>query len=307
MRSPLAYSARPGPLGDASALAATVYLLSFAVVAFAFSDPIVLTGTGIAIAVAGSAAGASRALVLAVRWGAALAILIIAVNAIASQRGDTILIRGWDVPVLGQIDVSAEAIAEGAVLALRIVVVMMVFFVHTASVDPDRMLRLLRPVARHSAMTAALIARMVPLAAADYARLGEAARLRGPAAAPVGRGALARRLVAGSLDRAVDVAATLELRGYAKGAPRSPGADRPSRYSAGFLASGLAVAAAAIACRAAGVGDFEAYPTIALDAGVSTLALAAALPLLAAAPFARLASPGRLGGGLRLRRAAARG
>jgi energy-coupling factor transport system permease protein len=307
MRSALAYSARPGPLGDASALAATVYLLSFAVVAFAFSDPIVLAGTGVAVGVAGCAAGATRALVLALRWGAALAILIIAVNAIASQRGDTILIRGWDLPVLGQVDVSAEAIAEGAVLALRIVVVMMVFFVHTASVDPDRMLRLLRPVARHSAMTAALIARMVPLAAADYGRLGEAARLRGPAAAPVGRGALARRLVAGSLDRAVDVAATLELRGYARGAPRAPGPDRPSRYSAGFLACGLAVAATAIVCRAVGVGEFEAYPTISLDSDVSTLALAAALPLVAAAPFARLASPGLLGGGLRLRRAAARG
>jgi energy-coupling factor transport system permease protein len=185
--------------------------------------------------------------------------------------------------------------------------VMMVFFVHTASVDPDRMLRLLRPVARHSAMTAALIARMVPLAAADYGRLGEAARLRGPAAAPVGRGALARRLVAGSLDRAVDVAATLELRGYARGAPRSAGSDRPSRHSASFLACGLAVIAAAVVCRAMGVGEFDAYPTVSLDSDASTLVLAAVLPLLAAAPFARLASPGRLGGGVRLRRAATNG
>jgi energy-coupling factor transport system permease protein len=307
MRSALAYSARPGPLGEASALAATVYLLSFAVAAFAFSNPIVLAATGVAVGIAGRAAGATRALVLALRWGAALAILIIAVNAIASQRGDTILVRGWDLPVLGQIDISAEAIAEGAVLALRIVVVMMVFFVHTASVDPDRMLRLLRPVARHSAMTATLIARMVPLAAADYGRLGEAARLRGPAAAPVGRGALARRLVAGSLDRAVDVAATLELRGYARGAPRSAGPDRPSRHSASFLACGLAVIAVAVVCRAAGVGDFEAYPTIAVDSAPSTLALAAVLPLLAVAPFARVAMPARLGGAGRPRRVGAGG
>ena len=82
-------------------------------------------------------------------------------------------------------------------LALRILVVLMAFSVHSACVDPDRVLRLLRPLARRSALTATLIARLVPLAAADHARLGEAAALRGPAAAPVGRAALARRLVAG--------------------------------------------------------------------------------------------------------------
>ena len=287
MRSALAYSPRPGPLVDASALAATAYLASFALVAFVYSNPIVLAAAGLAVAVAGVASGATRALALALRWGAALAILIVIVNAIASQRGDTILVRGWDLPVLGQVDVSAEAIAEGAVLALRIVVVMMAFFVHTARVDPDRMVRLVRPVARHSAMTATLLARLVPLAATDYARLGDAARLRGPAAEPVGRGAIARRLVSGSLDRSVDVAATLELRGYARGAPRSPGPARPSRYSARFALCGLAVGAISIGARAAGVGDFEAYPTITIDADPETLGLAATLPALAALPFAR--------------------
>jgi energy-coupling factor transport system permease protein len=285
MRSALAYSPRPGPLVDASALAATVYLGSFALVAFVFSNPIVLAGAGAAVAVAGVAAGATRALLLALRWGAALAVVIVAVNAVASQRGDTILVRGWDLPVLGQIDVSAEAIVEGGVLALRIVIVMMAFFVHTARVDPDRMVRLLRPVARHSAMTATLLARLVPLAAADYARLGDAALLRGPAAEPVGRGAIVRRLVAGSLDRSVDVAATLELRGYARGAPRSRGPGRRSRYSARFAVCGLAVAVAATAGRLAGLGAFEAYPTLTIDTDAATLALAAAMPLIAAVPF----------------------
>jgi energy-coupling factor transport system permease protein len=294
MRSALAYSPRPGPLVDASALATTAYLASFALVAFVFSNPIVLAGAGVAVAVAGVASGATRPLLVALRWGAALAIVIVAVNAIASQRGDTILVRGWNLPVLGQIDISGEAIAEGAVLALRIVVVMMAFFVHTARVDPDRMMRLVRPVARHSAMTAALLARLVPLAAADYARLGEAALLRGPGAEPVGRGAIARRLVAGSLERSVDVAATLELRGYARGAPRSPGPGRRSRYSARFALCGMAVAVGAGAARAAGVGGFDAYPVVSMASDPATWILAAALPLLAAVPFIRRSPTGRL-------------
>ncbi len=285
MRSPIAYAPRPGPLPAASAAAATAYLGSIALIAFMYSNPIVLAGAGAAAAVAGLLAGAHRAVAAAARWGLMLGVLIVAVNAIASQRGDTILLRGGEVPVLGQIDVSGEALVEGAVLALRIGVVLCAFAVHSACVDPDRLLRLLRPLARHSALTATLITRLVPLAAADHARLRDAQGLRGPGAAPVGRGALTRRLVAGSLDRAVDVAAGLELRGYARGAPRGTGPRRRSRHSWRFAAAGAAIATLGIGARLAGVGDFEAYPTVALDADPATLAMAAALPLLVAAPY----------------------
>jgi energy-coupling factor transport system permease protein len=286
VRSAFAYTPRGGPLDDADALAATVFLGSFAFVAFAYSNPIVLGGAAVAVTVAGLAAGANRALAVAVRWGLWLGLVFVVVNAITAQRGDTILFRGFDAPVLGQIDVSGEALVEGGVLALRVVVVLMAFAVQSASVDPNRLLRLLRPVARHSALTATLITRMVPLAAADHARLREAAALRGPAAAPVGRAVMARRLVAGSLDRAIDVAATLELRGYAHGAPRSAGTVRRSRYSWRFLTTGLAVIALAVVTRVAGIGGFDPYPLVSIDADAATWALALALPTLAALPFA---------------------
>ena len=48
--------------GDASALAATVYLGSFVVAAFAYSNPIVLAGAGAGTVVAGVGAKATRAL-----------------------------------------------------------------------------------------------------------------------------------------------------------------------------------------------------------------------------------------------------
>lgn len=288
MRSPIAYSPRPGPLGEASALAASVYLGSIAVVAFVCSNPIVLAGAGAAVVVAGIGAGAGRALAASARWAATLGVLIVAVNGIASQRGETILVRGWDLPLLGQVDVSGEALAEGAVLALRIGVVLGAFAVHSARVDPDRLMRLVRPFARHSALTAALITRLVPLAAADHARLRDAIALRGPGAAPGGRAALARRLLAGSLDRAVEVAASLELRGYARGAPRAGRRPRASRHSWRFAAAGVAIAALGIGGRLAETGEFDAYPVTVVAADPATLAVAAALPVLAALPFAGL-------------------
>ena len=174
-------------------------------------------------------------------------------------------------------------------LALRIVVVLMAFAVHSACVDPDRVLRLLRPLARRSALTATLIARLVPLAAADYA----AARRGGRPARPGrrarrARGALARRLVAGSLDRAVDVAATLELRGYALGPPRSARGARALAPRRRFLAVGLAIAAAGLVGRAAGVGSFDAYPVDRRWTRTPRrLVLAASIPLLGGVPVRR--------------------
>jgi energy-coupling factor transport system permease protein len=292
VRSPLAYRRPSGPLADVGALAATAYFGSFALVAATFANPIVLAGAAGGVVVAGMAAGAGRALAVAARYGLALGVVFVAVNAIASQRGETILLRLGEVPVLGRIDVSAEALCEGAILAGRVLIVMMACAVLSATVDPDRLLRLLRPVARRSALTASLITRLVPLAARDYARLSEAVALRGPAAAPVGRPAMVRRLVAGSLDRAVDVAATLELRGYARGAPGRSGARPPGRHSASFGAAGLAICAIALLAALRGVGGAEVYPGVQIDADAASLALAAAMPLLAAAPLL-LARPAR--------------
>ena len=287
MRTALAYRPRLGRLQGAAIPAAVAYLMSFVVLAFTYWSPIVLVAIGGGVIVAGLAAGARSALWASLRWGLGLAVVIVAVNGLVTHRGETVLIRGFEVPVLGAADVTLEALAEGAVLALRILVVLMAFAVYSACVDPDRVLRLLRPLARRSALTATLIARLVPLAAADHVRLRDAAALRGPGAAPVGRAALARRLVAGSLDRAVDAAATLELRGYGRpGGRAGVGPVRRSRHDARFAAAGIAIAAGGIGARLLGAGGFDAYPSIAIDADAATLALAAAILALAGAPFA---------------------
>jgi energy-coupling factor transport system permease protein len=285
MTSALAYAPRATPLGRAAAGAAAIHLWSFAAIAFVVANPIVLAGCALAVVIAGIAAGARAALALAARWGAMLGVVIVAVNALASQRGDSILVRGPEAPVLGTLDITAEALAEGGVLALRIAIVFAAFAVHTTCVDPDRLLRLARPLARHSALTATLIARLAPLAAADHARVSEAAALRGPGAAPVGRVAQVHRLVAGSLDRAVDVAATLELRGYTGAAPDRAARRPRAPGDLAFALSGLGALVLVVAARLVGAGGYESYPRITLEAGAATLVLAAALPAAALFPL----------------------
>jgi energy-coupling factor transport system permease protein len=285
MRVALAYAPRRGPLGSARPGVAALYLFPLAVIAFAFSNPLLLAAAGAGALVGAAGSGAMRASLGPLRFGLALAVMIVVVNVVVSQRGDTILLRGWELPLLGQVNVSGEALVEGLVLALRILVALVIFAVWSACVDPDRILKALRPLAGRSALTATLISRLVPLAAADAQRFARAAELRGPAAAPVGRAALARRLIAGSLDRSVDVAATLELRGYALGSRFARERPRRADGELPLALSGAGLLAATLAAALAGAGGFEAYPTVAIELDAATLAFAVAIPLLSAIPF----------------------
>jgi energy-coupling factor transport system permease protein len=285
VRPALAYRPGRSPLHRARPVAALAFLGSFLVVAAIYPSPLVLVSSGVAVALVGIESGARRAVAASLHLAIPLVLFMVVVNALVSHRGDTVLIRGWELPVLGNTDVTLESLAEGAKIGLLVVVVIVTFAVYSACVDPDRVLRLLRPVARGSAMTAGLVTRMVPMALADSARLNEAASLRGPAAEPVGRAALARRVVEGSLDRAVDVAATLELRGHSL-PTRSQLRRERSLDDGPLLWAAAAIVAVAGAARIAGAGGFETYPTIELDAGPATLGLCLALIALALVPFA---------------------
>jgi energy-coupling factor transport system permease protein len=297
MRSPLAYRPSNGALQSASAAAALVYLAGFVVAAFLYSSPIVLAAAGAGAVLAGLVAGARRAVVASLRLGLVLALTIVLVNGLVTDRGETVLARLGHWPVLGQVNVTAEALAAGAVIGLRVLVAMVALGVYSACVDPDKVLRLLRPLAARSALTATLISRMVPLAAADAGRLREASLLRGPGAAPLGRAALVRRLLAGSLDRAVDVAATLELRGYGLGAGRAERRRTPSRFDRRFLLCGAVVLMVCVAAKAAGADQFRSYPTVAVGAGPWLPAVCAVLVLAGLAPLRRRRRPGSRTGG----------
>jgi energy-coupling factor transport system permease protein len=302
MRSAFAYTPRSGPLQAASPGAAVAYLGAFVVVSFLYSSPLVLFAVGLAALLAGYSAGAGGAVRVALRMSLTLALLIVVVNALVVDRGETVLLRLGEWPLLGQVDVTAEALLSGAVIGLRAAATMVAFGVYSACVDPDRVLRALRPVAGRSALTAALISRLVPVAAADATRLRDAARLRGPAAAPLGRAALARRLLAGSLDRAVDVAATLELRGYSLASPDAARVGvlarlaplglgrarvRRSRYDRRFYAVGLVVLLAAIGAKAIGADGFSVYPTVDWGVGAPTVVLSGLVVLAGLAPRRR--------------------
>jgi energy-coupling factor transport system permease protein len=284
------YRSRPSALHAARASVGAGFCCAFALVGALYRNPLILSGAIAGILLAGAAAGVGREVGRSLRLAVPFALLVALVNALVYQQGETLLLRG-DTFLGRRWDVTLEATVEGLMNGMRIVVLVAALGgLMSAAVDPDELLKALRRISYRSALTASLATRLVPVLARDAARMGDAARCRPH---PPGRLAVVRAALAGALDRAVDVAAALEVRGYSL-AGRPARHRRPvSRHDLRVGAAALAIAALAIGGVAAGVGHVEAYPTLDVAAGPAELALASALVLLGGAPL--LGRAARLG------------
>jgi energy-coupling factor transport system permease protein len=279
----LSYRRRASPLQAARAGAGCAYCLALALAALILSNPVALGAVTIAVAGAGIAAGVGRELRRAALFAVPLAIMIAAVNALVTRNGLTVIWRLGDLPLLGHTDLTLQATTYGAILGLRAVALILCGALYTAAIDPDQVMALFRRFSFRSALTATIATRMVPVLARDSRRLADAQRCR--PGRPPSRVALMRAATAGVMDRALDVAATLEVRGYGT-ARRPPGRRQPySRHDLAFYASALAVVAVALTARIAALASFRAYPSLHIAAGAGVGALACGLVACALVPF----------------------
>jgi energy-coupling factor transport system permease protein len=286
--SPFFYRRLPSPLHTARAGVGALWAAALSVAALVLYHPLVLLALLLAVLCAGAGAGVGRALARSLRTAAIVSVPIVVVNVLVSREGLTVFARLGDLGPFGQGNLTVEALVYGAVIALKVTLIMLVTTLASLAIDPDELLRILRRLSFRSALTASLATRMLPLLAADAQRVAEAQRTR-PEGSPRGargRVALLRALVGGSLDRAMDVAATLELRGFAS-AHRAPRTSRPwSRHDTAFLLSAAAVLALSVFGRLAGAVSFDAYPELHATVSAGTIVLSAGLVAAVLLPFA---------------------
>jgi energy-coupling factor transport system permease protein len=119
---------------------------------------------------------------------------------------------GPTIPVLGRLDVTTEELRNGLFQALRLVAVGLAFAVYALLVDHDRLLAS-AGWARRSTLAVALATRIVPVLERDARELQLSLRGRG-----VELGAMRRLspLLAGSLERGLNLAEAMEARGYGR-------------------------------------------------------------------------------------------
>ena len=280
----MTYRRRPSPLHAARAAVGGAYCLALGAVALSTEHPLVLAAALAAVVGSSLLAGLGRDLARLTRFAIPFALVVALINPLVTREGLTVIVRGPDLPWPGPLDITLEATAYGGVLGLRALVVFLTFGLYALAVDPDEVLRIFRRISFRSALTATIATRMVPVLARDARRLADAQRCRPGAQVP--RLAVVRAVATGALDRAVDVAATLEVRGYGA-ARRPPRGRRPwSRHDLAFASSAAALVAIAVATPAAGLAPFAPYPRLEAAAGVGEWSLAGAILLCALLPFA---------------------
>ena len=180
-----------------------------------------------------------RRLYLVGAIGSGLAVVL--VTPFVETIGSHSLWTGPTVPVLGQLDVTSEELRNGIFQGLRLTAVALAFAAYALLLDHDRLVQS-AGFARRSVLAIALATRLVPTLERDAAGLVEALRGRGVEVTGVrGRARLLSPLLAGSLERSLNLAEAMEARGYGR-----PGRTRVAQPAWTLDEKGALVLAAAL-------------------------------------------------------------
>jgi energy-coupling factor transporter transmembrane protein EcfT len=159
----------------------------------------------------------SRRLYVAAALTSGLGVLVL--SPLLQSLGYHVIWSGPTVPVLGVLDVTWEELREAALNGLRLAALGLAFAAYALRLDHDALVAA-ASFARRSALAVALATRLVPTLERDAASLAEAVRGRGVAVEGVrGHARLLSPVVAGSLERANNLAEAMEARGFGHSAP----------------------------------------------------------------------------------------
>jgi energy-coupling factor transport system permease protein len=201
-----------------SAVPASALLAALMVAALLTGSSFVVAGICAVLLIAAMRAPADR------RWPYLVgtltsALLVVVVTPFVEVIGSHPLWSGPTIPVLGRLDVTREELANGLFQGLRLAAVGLAFAVYALRVDHDRLLAG-AGWARRSTVAVALATRLLPVLERDARDLRVALRGRHAELGPVRQ---LSPLLAGSLERGLDVAEAMEARGYGRpGRTRAP-------------------------------------------------------------------------------------
>lgn len=279
------YARRASPLHAARPVVGVAWCGALVAAALVVDHPLLLGALLFAVVGAGLAARVGDRLARTARIAVPIGLMWLLVEPLVLRDGLTVIARLGELPPFGRLDVTLEATVAGAIFGLRAIVVILAFGLYSAAVDPDELLRLFRRRGLRSALTVTVATRMVGVLERDARRMADGQRCRGTS--EPSRLALVRTVAGGALERALDVSAALELRGYGAG-PAGAGGQRAggwSRHDLAFAASAAAIVALIVLGETSGAAAFAWNPRLEAAGLVASGPLAAALLIVALVPF----------------------
>ena len=267
------------------------------VLSLIFSHPIYILILFLSIIPLVKLAGVGREWASTLKLALWLGLSIIVINALFSYHGDHVLLAApFRLPAVGQPVITLEAIVFGAVMALKLVVIISVFTLINLTVHPDDIMAVLLKMRLpyKSVLVTSLSTRFVPCLVEDIGRISDGYRARGVQLDTgswfkkiKNRAKITTALLANSLDRSVQIAEAMEARAFGSGQKRVFYKEiNISKIDAAALGVGLLPLAAGITVRVLGYGDYQYYPRLSsIGSGgwvipvIILLLLAAVVPL----------------------------
>ncbi|KJS10330.1 MAG: hypothetical protein VR67_18665 [Peptococcaceae bacterium BRH_c8a] len=220
--------------------------------------------------------------------------MIILINPLFSRLGSTILFSLPDLPVLGQIAFTLEALLYGVNMGLRLLVVVTTFFLYNQAINPDRAFALFARLAPRTAMLVALTTRLIPHLANQLKSIKEVQQTRGVAFDQPGLikkissyYPLLKVIMLSALENALNIAEAIHSRGYGSGPRSYYGGARMQVRDLLVLAASIAALVLGVTLLALGWAQYRFYPQLDLlfaapqqVLGLTGLVIAAALPAL---------------------------
>ncbi len=202
-----------------------------------------------------------------------LCLLIIVINALASNRGSHVLYQvPFAIPLIGAPKITLEAILCGIGNSLRLLAIVSAFTILTFTIHPDDLMLVLMKakLPYKSVLVTSLSTKFVPALIGDAQCIADVQRSRGLEFDKGSRiqkvknhMAIAIPLLSNSLDRAVQVAEAMESRAFGSGKNRTFYKELTmSRLDVVTLAFAFSPAVVGIGMRCLGQGGYEYYPVL---------------------------------------------
>jgi energy-coupling factor transport system permease protein len=204
--------------------AALLYLVAVVFLSLLFAHPFFLLALFVAVGTIILSCGLVHEWVNYLKVGCGFLFVIMMVNVLFVRAGSTVLFWGPAFPGLGRMRITLEALCYGAGMGLRLLVIISAFCLLMYVVHPDGLIQLLGGRSYKTALALGLSLRLFPLMRADFLRITEVQQCRGVNYRGKKLGERIRKIVPAinvlllsSLERAFQLAESLQVRGYGLG------------------------------------------------------------------------------------------
>ncbi len=244
------------------------------ILSLVFANPFCILAIFIPLVLVIRAAGIWREWVSMLKPTLWLGLSIIVINALVSYNGEHVLASApFTLSVIGRPIITLEAIAYGAVMALKLIVIISAFTFINLTVHPDDIMSVFLQMKfpSKSVLVTSLSTRFIPCLVDDVERIGDAYRTR---AVALDTGNWLRKiknragtiipLLTNSLDRSIQVAEAMEARAFGTGQKRVFYKDlKMSPFDmAVFMTAAVIPLITGIVLRVMGYGSYQFYPTL---------------------------------------------